>query len=286
MEPSRSLRVVRLAAVLLFVGLAGGLFWRGRSYYPLPLEARPEHVDFRVLRPSGDLGHAYGYAGAALMLLNLLYLARRRLAGRSLGSMRVWLELHVITGLTAALLVLYHSAFQLRTAIATTTAASLGIVVATGVIGRFLHALAPKGDDRLAMALVDLEAVLPGVGGAVTRALAAAPLPDVDASASLRRCLAAIPAWRRCASYRRDAVRLVAGNHAGLAALDDAARARARRAAAAAGRAAAQEVRATAAAAFLRSWRSLHRFFALLMLLTVGVHIAVAWHYGYRWIFG
>jgi hypothetical protein len=29
----------------------------------------------------------------------------------------------------------------------------------------------------------------------------------------------------------------------------------------------------------------MHRFFAILMLLTVALHVGVAWHYGYRWIF-
>ena len=39
-------------------------------------------------------------------------------------------------------------------------------------------------------------------------------------------------------------------------------------------------------AALLRSWRGLHRFFALLMLAAVLLHAGVAWYYGYRWIFG
>ena len=70
--------------------------------------------------------------------------------------MRVWLDIHVFTGLTAATLVTFHSAFQLRTPIATISAASLGIVVLTGLIGRFLYALAPAADrQRLRDALDD-----------------------------------------------------------------------------------------------------------------------------------
>jgi hypothetical protein len=46
------------------------------------------------------------------------------------------------------------------------------------------------------------------------------------------------------------------------------------------------DVRSVMGMALLRSWRGLHRLFALLMLLAVVVHIGVAWHYGYRWIFG
>jgi hypothetical protein len=35
----------------------------------------------------------------------------------------------------------------------------------------------------------------------------------------------------------------------------------------------------------MRSWRSLHRFLAIMMLVSVSVHIGVAWYYGFRWIF-
>jgi hypothetical protein len=41
--------------------------------------------------------------------------------------------------------------------------------------------------------------------------------------------------------------------------------------------------RAVVASVLLRSWRSLHLFFAILMLLTVVFHIGAAWYYGYRW---
>jgi hypothetical protein len=44
------------------------------------------------------------------------------------------------------------------------------------------------------------------------------------------------------------------------------------------------EVRSYAATALLRTWRSMHRFLAILMMTTVLVHIATAWTFGYRWI--
>ena len=48
---------------------------------------------------------------------------------------------------------------------------------------------------------------------------------------------------------------------------------------------AAREVDTLAGAALMRSWRSLHRFLALLMIVSVSLHIGVAWYYGFRWIF-
>jgi hypothetical protein len=48
---------------------------------------------------------------------------------------------------------------------------------------------------------------------------------------------------------------------------------------------AALEPRAVAYGNLMRSWRGLHRFFALLMIALMIVHVSVAWYYGYRWIF-
>jgi hypothetical protein len=49
--------------------------------------------------------------------------------------------------------------------------------------------------------------------------------------------------------------------------------------------AATADARTDGVAALLRSWRGLHRFFALVMLATVLLHAGIAWKYGYRWIF-
>jgi hypothetical protein len=188
-RPRSKVLPVILGLTLLCVAIL--LAWRGWSFYKLGLEARVEHPEYQTLRPSGIVGNGYGFLAAILFLTNLSYLARRRLAMfKSFGSMRIWLDVHVFTGLLGALFVAFHSAFQARSTLSTITAASLAVVVVTGIFGRFLHAIINHGGK-----------------------------------------------W------------------------------------------------ASRAEKILRSWRSLHRLSALLMLLTVAVHIGVAWHFGYRWIF-
>ena len=260
-------------------GLAIVLLIRGWSFYKLSLEDRVEHPDYRTLRPSGILGNGYGWIAALLVVLNLMYLVRRRLAGTRLGSMRVWLDLHVFTGLVAATLVTFHSAFQLRTPVATLSAASLGVVVLTGIIGRFLYALTPAADkQRLREAIDALDEVWPGHRDEVSTAIDALPGPAVPANASLVRSLFAVPRWRRVGRARREALSLLFPEGASFSKSQRSAAKRVVRAASA-------EAGAAGKAALLRSWRGLHRFFALLMLAAVLLHAGIAWHYGYRWIF-
>lgn len=179
--------MVFLALVLIAISV--GLAYRGWTFYLLSLEDRVEHPEFRTLRPSGVLGNGYGWVAAMLVVLNLSYLVRRRFGGARLGSMQAWLDIHVFTGLLAASLVSFHSAFQLRTPIAATSAASLGLVVLTGLIGRFLFALAPSGGrERLRQALDGMEAVLPGSRMALAEGISQRLGPAVRRT---RRCCAA-----------------------------------------------------------------------------------------------
>jgi cytochrome b561 len=278
---SRRRRVSFLAVVLglILVSIIVGLAYRGWSFYRLSLDDRVEHAEFRVLRPSGVIGNGYGWVAAMLVVMNLSYLVRRRFGNASMGSMKTWLDAHVFTGLTAASLVSFHSAFQLRSTIATISAASLGTVVITGLLGRFLYALGPVGvRERLAAALDSVAGERSALRTALSSAIAQYPGPEVPANASLPRCLLSVPSWLRVARMRRDVMKVL------LPPRREQAR-ELRRAIVELYAAAAAEARASGIAALLRSWRAMHRFFALLMLSAVLLHAGVAWYYGYRWIF-
>ena len=284
-KPKRRSRVFATSLAALVVSLGVLLAYRGWSFYILGLQDRPDHPDFKLLRPSGLIGNGYGFVAAVLVVTNLLNLARRRIPRFRIGSMRFWLDLHVFTGLTAAMLVGFHSAFQLRSTLATITAASLAVVVVTGIIGRLFYALVPEdGGHELGLALAAVGAEAPAVRAELDLILHALPAPRLRANASLLRCLAVLPRWRRVRIQRRRAIR-----GAFKPALRAARDRRERRALRSLRRwvvgASKGEVRSAAGAALLRSWRSLHRLFAITMLVSVGVHVGVAWHFGYRWIF-
>ena len=135
-----------LGLALLLVGGAAAVWLRGSSFYLLSAHERFDHPDYRLLSPGGPLGQGYGVIAAALVLANLSYLLRRRFARWRVGSMRAWLDIHVATGVLAGLFGLSHSALQLRNPVATVTMISLGLTLATGVVGRFLFLFVPRAD--------------------------------------------------------------------------------------------------------------------------------------------
>ncbi len=275
-------RITPYVLTALLIAITAYLAHKGWSFYKMTLEDRPEHPEFRVLRPSGKIGNGYGWVAAVLVVMNLSYLIRRRLGRANLGSMKVWLDVHVFTGLLAAVLASFHSAFVLRTPLASATTASLAMVVLTGLLGRFLHTLTPPNDaKRVAFALDDVESFVPNSKTQIIEVLSAHPGPTLPSNASLIRSLFAIPKWRAAINIRRISVAAIVGTpraakkvDAGLAkALDEL------------DAAIVADSKRSGISALLRSWRGLHRFFALLMLAAVLLHGGIAWHYGYRWIF-
>ncbi len=273
--------------VLLLLSALGYALWRfGEEFYLTDLYARVEHADYESLRPGGLVGHGYGIVGTVLILANLLYLARRRFARWALGSMAAWLNLHVLTGLIGSLLILFHSAFQFRTPIALVTAISLGVVVLTGLVGRYLYALTPRPDRAvLVEALASLDELAPGCSTRVYHALAVHEVTQIDAHQWLLAKLAAVPRWVRDARSRGFLVSYVIEDAPIAAPLGPNDRRRFRKAKRAVRRYATREVVAVGASSLLQSWRGFHRLLAMILILLVPIHIAVAWVYGYRWVF-
>ncbi len=271
-----------LILVFLLGGSAGAMWANGRGFYPLGIGERVDHEAFRLLSPGEVVGHGYGIVGTTLIFTNLLYIVRRRFPSLPVGSLRAWLNLHTTTGLIGGLLVLFHSAFQFRSPIASFTMWALAIVILTGLLGRFIHAFTTGPDmERLAIHLRTFNGIQPGIGDEIRRRLDA--IDRIETSGrSLLSVLIALPKWRAEAFRRRRAIEETLQGHGREHAAEfqllhahvsDAIRL------------VFGEVRARAAGNVMRGWRSVHRLAAVIMILLVTVHIAVAWHYGYRWIF-
>jgi len=142
-------RVIRSAisvvASLLAVALAAVVAALGWDYYSLPLAERPFHVYHDLLRPSGRAGLIFAAYATFLFILNLGYLIRKRLINvRWLGSLRLWMSLHTITGIVGGAVVVLHTAFAPSSALGVLALVALAITVASGIIGRYLYSKVPR----------------------------------------------------------------------------------------------------------------------------------------------
>jgi hypothetical protein len=118
----------------------------------LPEHSLTAHV-FQSLGTAGPIaftsgrgfGHVLGYVGTSFMLLTLLYPMHTRLGFlKTLGAQSTWLKVHLWVGFIGATLVTYHAAFKLDRWVGLACMA-MWMVVASGVMGRFLYAKVHSG---------------------------------------------------------------------------------------------------------------------------------------------
>jgi thioredoxin reductase/NAD-dependent dihydropyrimidine dehydrogenase PreA subunit len=173
-EKERKHRRFSLALFVIGAAVIAGLWFFGESYYVLPRAARLKSPLHALLKPSGPWGHGVGIAATAVMMLNYVYALRKRWRGlKGLGDIRYWLSFHVFVGSLSPLVIAFHAAFQSNNGIASATAASMVVLVSTGLIGRFLVALVPQREGRI-LDLAELEQQARALKGQVMSLLASA----------------------------------------------------------------------------------------------------------------
>jgi len=256
-----------------------------RDYYTLDAAQRLTHPDHGWLRSARAMGLGLGVGAALAISVNLLYLVRRNLRC-AWGSLRIWMTVHVATGVTALLLALVHGGFQPRVTTGGRALASLGFLVVTGAIGRYLYAFVPRAASGRELALEEVQARLAALDREWegdhpefrdrVRARVAELVAATHFSRGLFARISGIVssgfALRR-AMHELRALGATEGVPAGrVAALLVLAR-RSHRAALAATWL--EELRA-----LMATWRYLHRWAALLMVILVAMHVYMALRYG------
>lgn len=130
---------------LLIVSGAALIFWQGYAYYMSPVDARLFSPEHKLYGSTGLIGLGCGIAATVLFLSNLLYLLRKAIVRLHwFGTLRAWLNWHVMSGLLGGLLVTLHSAFEIKTIVTRTLIWAFVIVIATGLIGRYMIRFIPR----------------------------------------------------------------------------------------------------------------------------------------------
>lgn len=270
----------------LALGAVAWALWHA-DYYMLPFEARPASSKHALLRPGRGVGLALGFSATLLVALNLAYLLRRAARrGFRFGSLRTWMGVHVATGILALLFATLHAAMAPRDTAGGHALWALAVLIATGAIGRYFYAWVPRAANGRELHLSEVKAELSGLAAEW----------DEGEQEFRRRVRSEVEAliegrqWRGSLSGRVLALcglRLdlrrtlhsleVAGRAADLAPDQiEGALKLARKAY----RTALMVAHYEDLRALLASWRYLHRWVALLLVLLIVVHVVYALTYG------
>ncbi len=279
------LRALSLALAASLVVL--GWITRHSDYYTLPASLRPFVPAHDWLRPSSPFGLALGIGAALLIALNLTYLLRRNgWLGVRFGSLKAWMTAHVLTGVLALLFAVLHGGMTSQDTLGHRALYALAVVVVTGTIGRYVYSFVPRAANGRELELDELQAEVVALAGEwdrenrefgeYVRAEVHALVTRSEGSRSPFRRLGGLFGSRR--RLRASLKRLRAEGLARGLSSDQVERLLllARRAHRASSLAAHfEELRA-----LISSWRYLHRWVALFLVLVLALHVLVALRYG------
>lgn len=151
-------RVALVGLYLVASAAVLGLLLQGSSFYLTPLAERAHHAGYWDWKAGGRVGHALGVAGSSMLLLLLLYSARKRIGRlRGLGPLGRWLDVHIFLGVFGPLLVVLHSSFKVQGLVALSFWSMIGVAL-SGVAGRYLYLQIPRTRAGEELGLAELEA--------------------------------------------------------------------------------------------------------------------------------
>ncbi len=123
------------------------------------------------------VGYGLGLAGGLLLLGLLLYPVRKRVRFmHGWGPLKYWFQFHMVGGIFGPLLILFHSTFHVGSFNAAVALACMLLVVASGLIGRFIYRKIHHGLYGTQASLKDLEQAMAREFDALAPALQRMPL--------------------------------------------------------------------------------------------------------------
>ena len=94
----------------------------------------------RYITPKRGMGYTLGIVGGSLMLVLLLYSARKRIKWLEfLGPTPSWFRFHMVLGIVGPLCILYHSNFSLGATNSNVALFCMLTVSGSGLIGRYIY---------------------------------------------------------------------------------------------------------------------------------------------------
>ena len=262
----------------------------GYSYYVLGLEDRFFHAGHQFLKPSGEIGHALGIIGSMMILTGvLIYMLRKRVRLFSrIGILKHWLEFHIFLCSLGPVLVLYHSAFKFGGLVAISFWCMVAVVL-SGVIGRYIYLQIPRTIEGREMNLNEINNLKDSINSQLVHAYqidegiresiiqAVKMRPDRSGSNMLKRSIDKFIFEHRTIKNVKFLLRQhqVTGKNFKQVVGHIKSEINLNR----------KIDRLITMQNLFKYWHVAHLPFALLLLIIMLVHVAVAVTFGYRWIF-
>lgn len=157
-DPERWHRARMCAAAMASIIFLLALAIYGADYYVLGAADRPFSPKHHLLKPSGEIGIKLGILGVVLFVIIFLYPIRKRVPWlMRIGKSKHWLDFHVVVGLTAPVVIAFHSSFKFQ-GIAGIAFWIMVAVAVSGIIGRYIYAQVPRSLDNAEISLNELNA--------------------------------------------------------------------------------------------------------------------------------
>jgi hypothetical protein len=94
----------------------------------------------RFITPETGMGYFLGIIGGSMMILLLIYPARKRMQSLAfLGGVKPWFQIHMVLGVLGPLLVLFHSNFRTGATNSNVALYCMLLVAGSGLIGRYIY---------------------------------------------------------------------------------------------------------------------------------------------------
>lgn len=96
--------------------------------------------DFSYLKAESGLGYALGIVGGVMMLLLLLYPARKKWRSlKWLGQIKHWFRIHMLFGILGPVAIVFHANFQLGSLNSNVALYCMLLVAGSGLVGRYFY---------------------------------------------------------------------------------------------------------------------------------------------------
>jgi hypothetical protein len=255
-------------------------------YYVAPLSARVRSAWHPWLRPSGYLGQTAGIIAFLIFTFLWLYPLRKKVRWLAFtGAVGRWLDVHVATALLLPLIVGLHAGWRFEGLIGLGYASML-VVCASGVVGRYLYARIPRSKSGVELDRAEVSQQRRALLTEIAVATKLAPdeverrLATPSSARDTDGILRTIAALVRDDVARLQAVRRFRREITGLDATAI------RRVSRLASREAALSQQARMLSAthrVFRFWHVAHRPFAVTALIAVVVHVVIVVAFGATW---